>query len=47
LELEKRYDGKGDSHYNKKTGEDIETPHVNDPSVPGGVRKPYPDEIPK
>ena len=43
----KRYDGTGDSHYNKKTGEDIVSPHVHDPSVPGGVRKPYPDEIPK
>ncbi|RCX12208.1 RHS repeat-associated protein [Anaerobacterium chartisolvens] len=43
----KRYDGTGDSHYNKKTGEDIDSPHVHDPSTPGGIRKPNPNEIPK
>lgn len=31
---------------NKLTGVDIETPHVNDPYAPGGVRIPYPDEYP-
>ena len=41
-----RYDGKGKSHYNKATGEDIETPHVHDPAAPGGVRKPNSSEIP-
>ncbi|WP_028596379.1 polymorphic toxin-type HINT domain-containing protein [Paenibacillus assamensis] len=41
-----RYDGKGAGHFNKKTGIFVETPHVNDPRVPGGVRKPYPWEIP-
>ncbi|GLI10879.1 hypothetical protein YDYSG_69150 [Paenibacillus tyrfis] len=42
----KRYDGQGAGHYNKQTGEMVDTPHVNDPNVPGGVRKPYPWEIP-
>jgi len=41
-----RYDGKGAGHFNKVTGEMVDTPHVNDPKVPGGVRKPYPWEIP-
>ena len=43
----KRFDGKGASHFNKKTGEDVPTPHTHDPSVPGGVRKPTTDEKPK
>jgi hypothetical protein len=42
-----RYDGQGQKHINKKTGEKVETPHVHDKSVPGGVRKPYPYEVPK
>lgn len=41
-----RYDGKGAGHFNKQTGEMVETPHVNDPKTPGGVRKPYPWEVP-
>ncbi|NTU32695.1 RHS repeat-associated core domain-containing protein [Brevibacillus sp. HB1.1] len=41
-----RYDTTGAGHYNKKTGEYVDTPHVNDPNTPGGVRKPYPGEIP-
>lgn len=41
-----RYDGKGDSHYNKETREYVDTPHVHDPDVPGGVRPANPDEIP-
>jgi hypothetical protein len=47
LELEKGYDGKGKPHYNKKTGEEVDTPHIHDPNTPGGVRKPEIDEIPK
>ncbi|KQO15415.1 hypothetical protein ASF12_28535 [Paenibacillus sp. Leaf72] len=41
-----RYDGKGAGHFNKQTGQMVETPHVNDPKTPGGGRKPYPWEIP-
>lgn len=41
-----RYDGKGAGHFNKQTGEMVNTSHVNDPKTPGGVRKPYPWEIP-
>jgi RHS repeat-associated protein len=41
-----RFDGKGAGHVNKVTGQKIETPHVNDPSAPGGVRVPYPWEFP-
>lgn len=39
------YDGIGSPHTNKVTGEDL-MPHAHDPSVPRGVRVPYPDEIP-
>jgi hypothetical protein len=44
-----RYDGNplGAPHYNKQTGERIETPHVSGPDVPGGVRRPYPNEMPR
>jgi RHS repeat-associated protein len=48
----KRFDGgaangqPGKPHYNKATGQSVETPHINDPSIPGGVRAPRPDEIP-
>lgn len=42
-----RYDGRGDPHHNKATGEDVPTPHVHDPDAPGGVRPAKPDEIPK
>lgn len=44
---EKRFDGQGPPHFNKATGSDVPTPHVHDPSVPGGVRLPRPDELPK
>jgi len=44
---EKRFDGEGDSHFNKKTGKKIDTPHVHDPNTPGGIREPTPKEIPK
>lgn len=46
LDLGKRYDGTGNPHYNPVTGEDL-MPHVHDKSVPGGVRIPRIDEIPK
>ena len=45
-----RYDGPGrinQSHYNKATKEFIDTPHVHDSSVPGGIRKPEIWEIPQ
>jgi hypothetical protein len=45
-ETETRYDGEGYPHYNKETGMEIETPHVHDPTTPGGVRPPQPSEIP-
>jgi hypothetical protein len=41
-----RYDSTGRAHYNKATGEYVETPHVHDPKTPGGVRPPHPKEIP-
>ncbi len=43
----KRYDATGKSHYNKETGQKVETPHVHDSQTAGGVRKPTPDEIPQ
>ena len=41
-----RYDGKGPSHVNKVTGEDVMVPHVHDKSVRGGIRPARPDELP-
>lgn len=40
-----RYDGTGTPHTNPLTGERL-LPHVHDKSVPGGVREPFPEEIP-
>lgn len=34
-------------HFNNTTGKDVPTPHVHDPSVPGGVRPATPDELPQ
>lgn len=45
-ESTKRFDGEGKPHYNKETGEQVGTPHVHDPTTPGGVRSPNPDELP-
>jgi putative RNase toxin 24 of polymorphic toxin system len=42
-----RFDKTGDPHYNKATKESVPTPHVHDPSTPGGVRSARPDEIPR
>lgn len=39
------YDGIGKPHINSVTKEKL-MPHVHDNTVPGKVRKPYPDEIP-
>ena len=39
------YDGVGTPHINKVTGEKL-LPHVHDKNCIGGVRKPFPDEIP-
>jgi hypothetical protein len=41
----KRVDMLGKPHYNNVTKQYVPTPHVNDPSVPGGVRPANPDEI--
>lgn len=46
FEVGKRFDGIGPSHYNKKTDMNFKTPHVHDPKVPGGLRSPFPEEIP-
>lgn len=43
----KRFDRDGDPHFNKVTGQDVPTPHINDPSVPGKVRPALPGEMPK
>ncbi|MDQ7778907.1 MAG: NosD domain-containing protein [Planctomycetota bacterium] len=42
-----RFDATGGAHYNKVIAQDIETPHVHDPSTPGGIRSPRPEELPK
>lgn len=45
----KRYDGPGgvdDRHYNKVLKRYIDTPHIHDPYVPGGIRVPESWEIP-
>jgi len=42
-----RFDLKGEPHYNKKTKEYIETPHVRGKDIPGGVRPATPDDLPK
>jgi len=35
------------THRNKKTGQDVPTPHAHDKSAPGGVRPATKDELPK
>ena len=42
----KRYDGLGKSHRNKILKQNIETPHIHDPSYPGEIRYPEFWEIP-
>ena len=42
----KRFDGAGRPHFNKTTNTDVRAPHVHDPTAPGGVRLPLPEEIP-
>jgi hypothetical protein len=42
-----RTDTAGKSHYNKATKQDVPTPHVHDPTAPGGVWPAQPHEIPK
>jgi len=34
-------------HFNKATKTDVPTPHVHDPTTPGGVRSARPDELPR
>ena len=43
----RRYDDRGNGHFNKESGTRIYEPHVHDPSTPGGVRPALPHEIPK
>jgi hypothetical protein len=45
-QIEKHFDGTGRGHFNKATQQNVPTPHVHDPSAPGGVRPPRPYEIP-
>ena len=40
------YDGVGTPHHNKVTGKKL-MPHVHDKNAPGGIREPFPFEIPK
>ncbi len=47
FELYKRFDMFGRKHYNKRTQEFIETPHVHTKEASGGVRKAEEEEIPK
>ncbi|MFZ0748639.1 MAG: RHS repeat-associated core domain-containing protein, partial [Pyrinomonadaceae bacterium] len=43
----KRFDGTGRSHFNKVTGRDVPTPHIQGPRIPGGVRPARPGEGPR
>ena len=43
----KRFDASGKSHRNKILKEEIFTPHIHDPSFPGGIRPAYPWELPR
>jgi hypothetical protein len=45
VELEKRVDLYGSSHYNKVLDENIPTPHVHEKNTPGGVRPAAQNEI--
>jgi len=47
-EIVKRFDGSNHphSHFNTHSKEWIDTPHVHDPSKPGGIRYPYIWEVP-
>ena len=42
----KRVDLQGGPDYNKALGDYVDTPHVHEPTAPGGVRPATPDEIP-
>ena len=42
----KGFDRYGREHYNKALEEYINTPHIHDATTPGGIRYPYPFEIP-
>jgi hypothetical protein len=39
--------GAGAPHFNKKLGVDVPTPHINDKTIPGGVRPALPSELPR
>lgn len=45
-QMVKRVDVVGDPHFNKVTGTYVDTPHVQGPSIPGGVRPAEPWELP-
>jgi uncharacterized protein RhaS with RHS repeats len=42
----KRIDLVGDPHYNKISGQEVQTPHTHGKDIPGGVRPAKPEEIP-
>ena len=52
FDSKKRFDGgkrdgsRGDDHFNKKTKENVPTPHVQGKDIPGGVRPATTEEIP-
>jgi len=46
-QVEKRVDVVGDPHFNKVLNQDVPTPHVHDPTTPGGVRPALPGELPR
>ena len=47
FDLVKRFDGIGGKHTNSITGIEIDTPHIHGKTIPGGVRAPFPWELPK
>ena len=46
-QVAKRFDGGGRAHYNKSTGQAVQTPHVHEPTALGGVRPARRREIPR
>jgi hypothetical protein len=45
FEPAKRFDRDGKTHFDKETGRDVPTPHIQEPG--GKVRPPRPDEMPR
>jgi len=46
-QVAKRFDGEGRALYNKTIGQAVPTPHVHEPTAPGGVRPARRREIPR